>query len=290
MNELHYTSIIISHGCLQTELLKYKDTLTPEDFSAASDRGSSEEESISDLNQSESKVKRFPDTMQRFARGIARINKDELNDQFDFGNPVEKSDGTGDEDAIIIYNDWKAIPTSDKGISHAVEYNDGRGIPLLDAQTATENCDGMNVIFTGNPENRAQCTAIIGNYESYHIQRWMRTDGSGPIDHNLPLALVSRGFAPRGKSNFYAPPYDGKQSQVKRHWKGLLTFLQNVDAVLHDLEPVLKKVARNNAVVVLTCNHGQSGECENCEVCIWSSPSMMHILNFLYVIANTLLV
>ena len=251
----------------QTELQKRKDTLTPEEFSAAVGGGSTEEESISDANQSESQeVKRFPDTMQRFARGIARINKDELNDQFDFGNPVEKSDGTGDEDAIIIYNDWKAIPTSDKGIAYSVEYDDGRGIPLLDTQTATENCDGMNVIFTGNPENKAQCTAIIGNYESYHIQRWMRTDG-GPIDHNLPLTLVSRGFAPRGKSNFYAPPYDGKQSQVKRHWKGLLTFLQNVDAVLHDLEPILKEVARNNAVVVLTCNHGQSGKCENYEVC-----------------------
>lgn len=197
--------------------------------------------------------------MERFATGIARVNKDELNAFFDFGNPVEKGDGTGDEDAIIIYNDRKAMPSSDQILARAVEYNDGQGIPLLDTQTATENCDGMNVIFTGNPEHTAQCTAIIGNYESYHIQRWMRTDG-GAIDHKLPLTHVSRGFAPRGRSNFYAPPYDGKNSQVKRHWKMLLTFLQNVDSVLADLEPILKKVARNNAVVVLTCNHGQSGK------------------------------
>jgi hypothetical protein len=218
-----------------------------------------EESALSDTIDNLSQVKRFPATMERFATGIARVNKDELNAFFDFGNPVEKGDGTGDEDAIIIYNDRKAMPSSDQILARAVEYNDGQGIPLLDTQTATENCDGMNVIFTGNPEHTAQCTAIIGNYESYHIQRWMRTDG-GAIDHKLPLTHVSRGFAPRGRSNFYAPPYDGKNSQVKRHWKMLLTFLQNVDSVLADLEPILKKVARNNAVVVLTCNHGQSGK------------------------------
>ena len=213
-----------------------------------------------DPNQSEKDVKRFPDTMSGFATGIARINKDDLIAKYDFGNPVDKSNGSGEEDAIIIYVDKKAMPRSNKTTAHSVEYNDGGGIPLLDAQTATENCDGMNVIFTGNPENQAQCTAILGNYESYHIQRWMRTDG-GAVDHKLPLTLVSRGFAPRGKSNFYAPPYDGKNSQVKKHWERLLTFLQNVDAVLEDLEPILKKVAKNNTVVVLTCNHGQSGEC-----------------------------
>lgn len=225
------------------ELKKYDDTLQ-------TNSKQSESKSVLEPNQLESSVKRFPETMSHFATGIARVNKDELNGVFDFGNPVEKSDGKGDEDAIIIYNDKRALPTSDKTLAHAVEYNDGNGIPMLDTQTATENCDGMNVIFTGNPEHQAQCTAIIGNYESYHIQRWMRTDG-GAVDHNLPLTLMSRGFAPRGKSNFYAPPYDGKNSQVKKHWKSLLTFLENVDSVLEDLEPILKRIARNNAVVVL---------------------------------------
>ncbi|KAL7484304.1 hypothetical protein ACHAW6_009946 [Cyclotella cf. meneghiniana] len=214
-------------------------------------------ENMRDPNQFHSHTKRFPTSVERFATGIARVKKDDLDALFDFGNPVEKGAGTGNEDAIIIYNVRNAMPTSNKSLAHAIEYDDGKGIPLTDPRTATENCDGMNVIFTGNPEHTAQCTALIGNYESYHIQRWMRTDG-GKIDHNLPLTHVSRGFAPRGKSNFYAPPYDGKNSQVKRHWKMLLTFLQNVDAVLEDLTPILKKVARNNAVVVMTCNHGQS--------------------------------
>eukprot|EP00804_Cyclotella_cryptica_P023346 CCRYP_000494-RB/>CCRYP_000494-RB protein AED:0.30 eAED:0.30 QI:0/0.83/0.71/1/1/0.71/7/1970/421 len=229
---------------VQRELEQYKENLLPGEI-------------IRGPNQPDSETKRFPTSVERFATGIARVKKDDLDALFDFGNPMEKGAGTSDEDAIIIYNDRNALPSSNNSLAHAIEYNDGQGIPLTDPQTATENCDGMNVIFTGNPEHTAQCTALIGNYESYHIQRWMRTDG-GKIDHHLPLTHVSRGFAPRGKSNFYAPPYDGRNSQVKRHWKMLLTFLQNVDAVLEDLTPILKKVARNNAVVVMTCNHGQS--------------------------------
>ena len=198
--------------------------------------------------------------MVKFVNGIARVKKDELTDFFDFGNPVEKGKGTGEEDAIILYQNKKAFPSTDTTLTSAVEYNDGKGIPLTDPQTATENCDAMNVIFTANPGNTRQCTAIVGNFESYHVQRWMKVDTvkSTKVQTDLPLAPVSRGYASRGKANFYSPPSDGKFSPVKRHWEMLKTFLQNVDSILDDLRPILKKVARNNAVVIMTCNHGQS--------------------------------
>ncbi|KAL7542451.1 hypothetical protein ACHAXR_012363 [Thalassiosira sp. AJA248-18] len=209
-------------------------------------------------NQQPSETRRFPKTTEKFANGIARMKKDELAAFFDFGNPMDPGKGTGEEDAIIIYQHKQALPT-DKSLAHSAEYNDEKGIPLIDPKTATENCDAMNVIFTENPGNTRQCTAIIGNYESYHIQRWMRVDTakSTPVKPNLPLALVSRGYASRGKANFYGPPSDGKFSPVKRHWNMLRTFLQNVDSILDDLKPILQKVARDNAVVVLTCNMGQ---------------------------------
>lgn len=207
-----------------------------------------------------SQKRRFPKTMEKIANGVARVKKDDLGEFFDFGNPMDPAKGTGEEDAMIIYQSKSSLPSSDKSLAHSAEYNDGRGIPLTDAQTATENCDSLGVIFMGNPGNTRQCTAIIGNFESYHIQRWMKVDTvkSTPVRADLPLALVSRGYASRGKANFYAPPSDGKFSPVRRHWKALRTFLQNVDSVLVDLEPILKRVARNNVVVVLTCNMGQS--------------------------------
>mmetsp|Transcript_1224 Transcript_1224/g.2043 ORF Transcript_1224/g.2043 Transcript_1224/m.2043 type:complete len:628 (-) Transcript_1224:58-1941(-) len=213
----------------------------------------------SNNNDSKSEDRRFPRTMSKFANGIARVSKDKLDDYFDFGNPLSKGKGTGQEDALIIYHSAGARP-KDESVAHSVTFNDGNGIPLLEPQTATENCDSMNVVFTANPGNTRQCTALIGNYESYHIQRWMRVDTvkSSPIDSNLPLQLVSRGYASRGKANFYAPPSDSKFSPVKRHWGQLKTFLQNVDKVMEDLKPILEKIARNNAVVVMTVNHGQS--------------------------------
>eukprot|EP00574_Skeletonema_japonicum_P006064 CAMPEP_0201719274 /NCGR_PEP_ID=MMETSP0593-20130828/4504_1 /ASSEMBLY_ACC=CAM_ASM_000672 /TAXON_ID=267983 /ORGANISM="Skeletonema japonicum, Strain CCMP2506" /LENGTH=574 /DNA_ID=CAMNT_0048209673 /DNA_START=207 /DNA_END=1928 /DNA_ORIENTATION=+ len=213
----------------------------------------------SNNNDMKPQDRRFPKTMEKFANGIARVNKDKLGDFFDFGNPLSKGKGTGQEDALIIYHSKGALPT-DESVAHSVTVNDGNGIPLLEPQTATENCDAMNVVFTANPGNARQCTALIGNFESYHIQRWMRVDTvkTTAIDPDLPLQLVSRGYAARGKANFYAPPSDSEYSPVRRHWGQLKTFLQNVDKVLEELTPILKKVARNNAVVVMTVNMGQS--------------------------------
>ena len=211
-----------------------------------------------DATKSTTEERRFPDTMERFANGIARVNKDKLDEFFDFGNPIKKGQ-KGTEDALVLYHSKNAIP-KDASVAHSVTFDDGNGIPLLDIPTATENCDAMNVVFTANPGNTRQCTALIGNYESYHIQRWMRVDTvkSTPIDPELPLQLVSRGYAARGKANFFAPPSDSKFSPVKRHWEQLKTFLQNVDDVLAELKPILQQVARNNAVVVMTVNMGQS--------------------------------
>mmetsp|Transcript_27231 Transcript_27231/g.58510 ORF Transcript_27231/g.58510 Transcript_27231/m.58510 type:complete len:643 (+) Transcript_27231:274-2202(+) len=211
--------------------------------------------------KSNNEEKRFPKTLEKVYNGMARIKKGELNDYFDVGNPMDEGEHTGEEDAILFYHSKKSLPSS-AAIAHSAEYNDAQhGIPLLDARTATENCDALNVIHTSNPGNARQCTAIIGNFESYHIQRWMKVDTvkSTPINPELPLKLVSRGYASRGKANFYAPPSDGKFSPVKRHWKALRTFFSNLDSVLGDLEPILERVAsKDNTVVILTCNMGQS--------------------------------
>ncbi len=216
---------------------------------------------------STSQTRRFPsNSMGKTLNGVTRVKKDDINQYFDFGNPVARGKGTSVEDALVLYQKKQALPSSDEFLAHSAEYNDGI-IPISDSKTATENCDTMNVIFTDNPGNLRQCTAIIGNFESYHVQRWMKVDTltSSVVKPELPLVLVSRGYAQfghglntRGKANFYAPPYEGKSSPVIQHWSRLKPFFQNLDSILEDLHPLLKKIARNNAVVVLTCNMGQS--------------------------------
>ena len=218
--------------------------------------------------ESSSQTRRFPsNSMGKALNGVTRVKKDDINQYFDFGNPANRGEGTSVEDALVLYQKKQALPSSDEFLAHSAEYNDGMGIPLTDSETATENCDTMNIIFTGNPGSTRQCTAIIGNFESYHVQRWMKVDTTRttPIESELPLAPVSRGYGishggSKGKGNFYSPPSpsDGKLSPVKRHWNRLLPFFQTVDSILEDLNAILAKIARNNAVVVLTCNMGQS--------------------------------
>ncbi len=225
------------------------------------------------------KRRRFPSsTMGKSINGLVRVTKDGINDLYDFGNPVDIGHGTTVEDALLFYQKREAYPTSDESLRRDVEYDEydggnggggggGGGIPIADASIATENCDTMNVILTNNPGNTRQCTAMIGNFESYHVQRWMKVDTvrSTTIDPTLPLVLVSRGYAQighgpktRGKANFIAPPMDGKGSHVMKHWNRLLSFFANVYAILEDLGDVLERISRNNAVVILTCNMGQS--------------------------------
>ena len=88
----------------------------------------------SNNNDMKPQDRRFPKTMEKFANGIARVNKDKLGDFFDFGNPLSKGKGTGQEDALIIYHSKGALPT-DESVAHSVTVNDGNGIPLLEPQT-----------------------------------------------------------------------------------------------------------------------------------------------------------
>lgn len=125
-----------------------------------------------------------------------RIKKDNIHQYFDFGNLVEAGVGTSTEDVLMLYQKKKGLPTSDKLLAQSAmlyDDKDGSDISLTDAKTATENCDTMNVLFTGNPGNVRQCTAIISNFDSYHIQRWMKVDTitSSPIKSELPLVPVS---------------------------------------------------------------------------------------------------
>lgn len=241
---------------VQRELEKHRKEQTAVEGSKGSMRA--------DVHKSSSKTRRFPtETMGRYLNKVVRVKKGELDEYFDFGNPIEVGHaGSNIEDALILYSYPNALSTTkDKRLASAAEYIHASGIPLTDPLTATEYCDSMNVIFTGNPGKTRQCTAIVANLPSYHVQRWMKvnTTRSSIIEADLPLSLVSRGYAgKRGKSNFYAPVSSGRYSPVQKHWKMLLTFVKYLDTVLDDLRPILAKIARQNAVVVMTCNMGQS--------------------------------
>jgi len=197
---------------------------------------------------------RFPAGVSKFATGISRVKKDEFAKAFDYGIPIDKGSG-GDSDVLILYNTASSIP-SDKEIHHYVTTETGESIPSLDLKEATENCEALNVINTGNPGNLKQCLAIIQGYESYHVQRWMRQDPkTSKVNLNADLVPTSRGVTDKGLYNFVAP----SDSDTKQHFKMLKTYLETLDDVTSELEPILKSVAsKENNVIIMTCNFGQS--------------------------------
>ncbi len=131
---------------------------------------------------------------------------------------------------------------------------------MMSVEDATENCDTMNVVQVGNPGNTRQCLALVGDYESYHLQRWMRADPAegndkaGPLDNNKPLAPVSRGHIKDGGDRFRPPT----SVEIEKHWGMLHKYFNTFDEKINALKAVAEKVAVKNTIIVMTCNMGQS--------------------------------
>ena len=196
----------------------------------------------------------FSKSISHFAQGLARVSKNDLMQTFDFGVPPNAN--SDNMDALILYNKRTALPT-DENVAKAARYEDPtKPLPLLSAEEATENCDTMNVVLIDNPGNTRQCFALIGGqYQSYHIQRWMRRrDGYGGLDKTQPLKLTSRAHTAAGRQEFFPP----KDKHVKSHQQKLLTYLTEAPSMKERLKKLLEKIHRKKTVVVLTCNHGQS--------------------------------
>ena len=146
---------------------------------------------IPQQQESQGTTKRFDMQLNHFLTGAAAVNRQNLFDTYDFGVPI--SDFAANQNTLFLY-DHHALP-NDAKIRNAAG-NNGE-IPVIDAVQATENCDAMNVIFVKNPQNALrQCYALVGGqYQGYHVQRWMRIEGEGAhgkINKTTPLHQVSR--------------------------------------------------------------------------------------------------
>mmetsp|Transcript_45068 Transcript_45068/g.94502 ORF Transcript_45068/g.94502 Transcript_45068/m.94502 type:complete len:636 (-) Transcript_45068:263-2170(-) len=199
--------------------------------------------------------KRFSGSLNHFANGLVKINRKDLFDTFDFGVPMNP--GAEREDVLMLYDSRTALP-SDTRLAHEAEY--GGKIPHTDAVTATSNCDRMNVVFMKNPSRPAlrQCFALVGGqFQSYHIQKWMRLVGEGAhgkVDPNAPLRVTGR----MTRASGYDEMYFAKRTHVEEHQDLMLKYLSNVNQIRHDLFTIISKMGAKKAVVVSTVNKGQS--------------------------------
>lgn len=75
----------------------------------------------------------------------------------------------------------------------------------------------------------------------------------GPVDEKHPLKYVSRVPGENGKVIERSRSFDTQT------WDKLLVeYLNNLDPVLEQLKPIAAKAAKNNTIVVMVCNLGQS--------------------------------
>lgn len=183
----------------------------------------------------------------KFASGLEFVDRDDFASVFDTGVPLDETTRENDQ-VLILYSDPTAFPKQKT---------------VLSAEEATVNCLEMHVVLT-QPRDQ-QCIAIMGQYESFHIHKYMRLTGElrDKIDKDLPLKYMGRGLQQNGRPSSKLPTIDAQ----KENWESLVSYLQSLDKALDELKPLLKTVAShndNNAIIVMVCNFGQSELLLNC--------------------------
>jgi hypothetical protein len=193
----------------------------------------------------------FPQkTLGKFASGMSRVNRDQFATQFDMGVPLDQSD-RGNQEVLILYGHGSALPKNNSDMEAAKSSGQ---VPLIDSvDQAVENCEHLHVILTSNGRKK-QCLAVMGQYEAFHIQKWMRLPEKGPVNSSAPLRLVNRGAQDSGRLSTKPPT----RKETMEYWKVLQTYLATLPDVLESLKQVAEKVAKDNTIIVLVCNHGQS--------------------------------
>ena len=164
---------------------------------------------------------------------MALISGEEFSNHFDTGKSIKGMLN----DVLMLHMDDGSF----KGVNT---------LPILSSLNATEKCNIMHVIEM-IPKTQNTCLCIFNNYDSYHMQRWMRLQGG--LDRNLPFVRVSRQTNTDGPSEFLAPT----RRFMDIHMSLLETYLKSLDKILDHLTPVVKRIAKNNTIVIMTCNFGQ---------------------------------
>ena len=153
---------------------------------------------------------------------------------------------------MIFYSSPKSFPDKSSKVLQSNE--DDGDIPLVSALDATKNCDVLHVALS----QTAQCIAIVGDYEHFHLQKWMRIDpdNNNRVNRRKPLQMVGRGQTPSG-TNIFKPP---NQDKILKNFGNLRSYLSTYKTTLQKLKDITKTIVKKhhkNTVIVMTCNLGQ---------------------------------
>lgn len=207
---------------------------------------------ISNVNQN------MPKTYRGVFAGIGRVNREEFAKAFDVGVPVSPSI-PGNQDVIILYGK-NSVPSELNSSSS----NDA--IPLLlSPEAAAKNCMTMKVVLV-RPEEHDRCLAIMGQWPSYHVHKFMRipnVPSLGRMGHSGPLpnlGSLDNPFRYSAKTQSFYEGIDVPLKHMTQMSYSMFTdYLGNMNAAGERLKSVAKKVAKEGkTVIVMLCNQGQS--------------------------------
>jgi hypothetical protein len=216
-------------------------------------------ESLKISQNSQRRPRPFPNTSRNVFVDFATVPRDAFNEMLDLGVPLDDTT-KGAEDVLVLYTSGSGMPTG-LGWKH-----NKTGISPA---KALENCHEVKVILQEPAKkNHDQCFAILPQWQSYTVHKWMRVPPKGSpinmtaVDLAFPLQSVPRIRQPNDGGYFTGVPREKRTAESNAL---LIQYLRNRDRVLVDLKNFLKNtVMKNtkdpslNALVVLTCNKGQS--------------------------------
>jgi Nucleotide-diphospho-sugar transferase len=209
-----------------------------------SDTSLSNKESASLPGSSNYKLQSFPpESLKGLFVGSAVVPRDEFTQLYDLGVPWDDP-APGAKDVLLLYGSERSLP------DHASSGS------VVDA---THNCDTLKVILTKNTSNATQCLAIIPQWESYHVHKFMRLKPDGEKSDKpayaatYPLRNVSRRHEIKGTYSSFP-----SSAQLSRFYGLLVDYLQKLDGTMARLKPLAQKAAGSGkAVVVQVVNFGQ---------------------------------
>lgn len=190
----------------------------------------------------------FPSTVSNVFSDFATVPREDFNNYLEIGIPLDDS-RPGSEEAIIFYTSDKSKP---KG---------GGSLQSISAKKAVENCGTVKVVLTQPWSKGAstQCFAVLPQWESYNIYKFMRVGPSGGFNMKNNLRYTSRSMNDKGIA-IGVPDY---KLHTVPSYGALVEYLQNLDNLLDDLRPIIEQLLRESSnptsktIIVQVCNYGQ---------------------------------
>ena len=201
---------------------------------------------------------------------LAIVNRSDFIKKFDTGSPTEfhkyetATAASDPSSAAKNNNNNQVVILYENNSKEATHTNTHQQVLYSSLEDATEKCNELNVIQyepSSSGGNSKKCLALVPGVPSYHIPRFVRIkdknkDSSNTRLEDKPLELVPRGTE-GSQLNYHRPsPPDDNQMKTASQW--LADYLQSIDRVLKELNPIIAKVAINNTIVVMAANSGQA--------------------------------